>query len=219
MTSNIQHVYTDQNQDIAERNQLVANLEEFDGIQEPAVLEAMRKVPRHWFVPPALRGEAYANYPLPIGHGQTISQPYMVARAAELLRLSGDERVLEVGGGSGYQAAVLSHLAREVFALEQDARLVESALRTVRALDRPGLTLVEGDGKRGWPEHAPFDRILVSCAARDAEPAWLEQLRPGGLLVFPLQDGPTQWMERWRRGEKGWDFRQKILPVKFVPLL
>jgi protein-L-isoaspartate(D-aspartate) O-methyltransferase len=217
--SNIQNVYTDEKLDIAKRYQLVTDLEENDGIQEPAVLEALRRVPRHWFVPTELQHEAYENRALSIGHNQTISQPYIVARAAELLRLSGDERVLEVGGGSGYQAAVLSFLAREVFAIEREPRLVESALTSLRALDRSGLKIAAGDGKQGWSEHAPFDRILVSCAARDAEPAWLEQLRPGGLLVFPLQDGSYQWLERWRRGEKGWDFRQKILPVKFVPLL
>jgi protein-L-isoaspartate(D-aspartate) O-methyltransferase len=219
MAGNIQNVYTDEEQDISERNQLVSDLEEIEGIQEPSVLQALRSVPRHWFVPADLRVDAYRNHPLPIGFGQTISQPYMVARAAELLRLSGDERVLEIGGGSGYQAAVLSFLAREVFAIEQDARLVERAVPAARAAGCERLSFQTGDGKLGWPSKAPFDRILVSCAARDAEPAWLEQLRPGGLLVFPLQDGQSQWMERWRRGETGWDFRQKILPVKFVPLL
>lgn len=218
--SNIQNVYTDEKSDKEERNQLVELVSRQEGIQDPAVLEALKSTPRHWFVPPAQRPYAYENRALPIGGGQTISQPYIVALAADLLDLRGTERVLEIGGGSGYQAAVLAKLAREVFAVEQDPTLCQNAAEVLRALGSSNVHLRVGDGKAGWPERAPFDRILVSCAAPQCESAWEAQLAPGGILVFPREYRPReQWMERWVRGEKGWASREKILPVQFVPLL
>ncbi len=219
MSSNIQKVYTDSDSEIFLRNQLVDHLFESDGIQEPGVLRAMADVPRHWFVPAELQNKAYENIPLPIGHDQTISQPFIVARCAELLRLRGGERVLEVGGGSGYQAAVLSCLAGEVTAIEQNGELCDRANEVAKKLGRTNLTFLQGDGKQGWSDGAPYDRILVSCAALDCEPSWEKQLRPGGFLVFPRQVGSDQWLERWIRGKEGWFARERVLPVKFVPLL
>lgn len=160
MTSNIQKVYTDTDQHISLRNQLVDVLFEADGIQEPGVLRAMADVPRHWFVPADLQDKAYENIPLPIGHEQTISQPFIVARCAELLRLRGSERVLEIGGGSGYQAAVLARLAADVVAVEQEEALCTRATEVAAHLGRENLHFVQGDGKQGWPDGAPYDRKI-----------------------------------------------------------
>ncbi len=219
MSSNIQKVYTDSDHHISLRNQLVDELFESDGIQEPGVLRAMADVPRHWFVPEDLQEKAYENIPLPIGYGQTISQPFIVARCAELLRLRGSERVLEIGGGSGYQAAVLACMSAEVVTIEQSPELYARATEVITKLGSDNLRILHGDGKQGWPDGAPYDRILISCAALDCEPAWERQLRPGGLLVFPRQVGKDQWLERWIRGKEGWFARERVLPVKFVPLL
>lgn len=219
MTSNIQKVYSDTPEDISKRKQLVSLLSEEDGIHDTKVLAAMQSVPRHWFVPAMYQARAYENIPLPIGHGQTISQPFIVAYAAQVLRLTGKESVLEIGGGGGYQVAVLGVLADSVVAVEQQEELVDSAREVISQMGLRNVRLVLGDGKQGWLEGAPYDRILVSCAARDVPPAWERQLRPGGVLVFPHEQADGQWMERWVRGEEGWTHREKLLAVKFVPLL
>lgn len=189
-------------------------------ISDPAVLAAMGAVPREAFVEPSQRGEAYADRPLPIGHGQTISQPYIVALMAQLLELGPGDRVLEVGSGCGYAAAVLSHLATEVYAIEVIAPLAEAAAERLARLGYPGVHVRAGDGTLGWPEAAPFDAILVSAAGPIAPPSLVAQLAPGGRLVLPLgPSGGNQRLIRLRRGRDGApDVREDLGPVAFVPL-
>jgi len=194
------------------REQLVAR-----GIRDPRVLAVMGRVPRHELVPERARGEAYEDGPLPIGEGQTISQPYIVAAMSEAAALKGDERVLEVGTGSGYQAAVLSALAREVYTIELEPVL---AARAKRDLERLGCTNVHtrtGDGYRGWPEAAPFDAILVTAAPDHVPPDLLEQLKVGGRLVIPVGGGYDQELWLYTKTERGVE-RKHLMPVRFVPL-
>src|SRR5262245_12586230 len=155
-------------------------------IKNPRVLDAMRAVPRHLFVPDAERREAYGDFPLPIGHEQTISQPYIVAFMTEALEVGAGDRVLEIGTGSGYQAAVLSTLAREVYTIEIVAPLAERARDTLAALGYQNVRVRTGNGYLGWPEHAPYDRIMVTAAPDAIPPALLQQLKVGGLMAMPL---------------------------------
>jgi protein-L-isoaspartate(D-aspartate) O-methyltransferase len=194
------------------REQLVAR-----GIRDARVLEAMGRVPRHELVPEGVRGEAYEDGPLPIGQGQTISQPYIVAAMSEAAALSGSERVLEVGTGSGYQAAVLSALAREVYTIELEPEL---AARAKRDLARIGCTNVHtrtGDGYRGWPEAAPFDAILVTAAPDHVPPDLIAQLATGGRLVIPVGGSFDQDLWLYTKTAQGVE-RKHLLPVRFVPL-
>jgi protein-L-isoaspartate(D-aspartate) O-methyltransferase len=169
------------------------------GIADARVLIAMGQVPRHVFVEPSLAGEAYADRPLPIGHGQTISQPYMVARATELAAPRERDRVLEVGAGCGYQAAVLSWLAREVYAIEVVPGLATRAAETLRALGIANVRLESFDGGGGWPEHAPFDAIIVSAGAPRVPPMLVDQLADGGRLVIPVGTHDDQVLSVVRR--------------------
>lgn len=162
------------------------------GIRDERVLAAMRKVPRHMFMPEFSRDSAYADMALPIGQDQTISQPYMVAVMTELLRMEGNERVLEIGTGSGYQAAVLAELAAEVFTVERIPALAESAAHTLAALNYQKVTVLTADGTLGAPEHAPFDRIIVTAAAPEIPQPLLDQLADGGILVAPVGDRFSQ---------------------------
>ena len=182
------------------------------------VMEAMGRVPRHEFVPAEIREYAYADTPLPIGRGQTISQPYIVAFMAEALRLHGGERVLEVGSGSGYAAAVLSLLAKEVYGIELEAELYERSVATVGALGYANVHLRHGDGFAGWPEKAPFDAILLSCAAEDIPPPLWEQLAPGGRFLYPR--GPAGGFQELVLVTKTSDGprQQRLAPVQFVPM-
>ena len=194
------------------REQLVAR-----GIRDARVLDAMGRVPRHELVPEAERADAYADGPLPIGEGQTISQPYIVAAMSEAAALSGGERVLEVGTGSGYQAAVLSALAAEVYTIELEPEL---AARAKRDLERLGCTNVHtrtGDGYRGWPDAAPFDAILVTAAPEQVPPPLLEQLKIGGRLVIPVGASHDQELWLYTKSERGVE-RRHLMPVRFVPL-
>jgi len=194
------------------REQLVAR-----GIRDPRVLDAMGRVPRHELVPAEERDDAYQDGPLPIGEGQTISQPYIVAAMSEAAALSGRERVLEVGTGSGYQAAVLSQLAAEVYTIELEPAL---AARAKRDLERLGCTNVHtrtGDGYRGWPEAAPFDAILVTAAPEEVPPALLEQLSVGGRLVIPFGSRADQDLWLYTKTAHGVE-RKHLFPVRFVPL-
>lgn len=200
------------------RERMVREQIEARGVTDPRVLDAMRRVPRHLFVPPDYRDLAYSDGPLPIGHGQTISQPYIVAYMTALLRLKGDEKVLEIGTGSGYQAAVLAHLAREVHTVERIPALAEQARRRLEALGLTNVTVHISDGTLGLPELAPFDAILVTAAAPKVPQSLLDQLADGGRLVIPVGSRGVQYLERWLRF--GDEFRRQVLdPVAFVPLI
>jgi protein-L-isoaspartate(D-aspartate) O-methyltransferase len=156
------------------------------GIRDERVLEAMAVVPRHLFVPPEQRARAYADDPLPIGEGQTISQPFIVAEMTAALRLTGTEKVLEIGTGSGYQTAILAKLCRRVITVERIPSLAAAAAGRLRKLGCSNVEYVTGDGTLGSPEHAPFDRILSAAASPAVPPPWMEQLAEGGILVLPL---------------------------------
>ena len=187
-------------------------------IHDPRVMEAMAAVPRDLFVPQDLRGEAWENAPLPIPAGQTISQPLVVARMCELLELQPTDRVLDVGTGSGYQAAVLGQLAAHVWSVERHPELSEHALVDLSAAGTDNVTLVVGDGSVGLPEQAPFDAINVAAAAWERVPAALEeQLTVGGRLVAPV-DGAGQRLVRVRRLQDRFE-RRWLEPVRFVPLV
>ncbi len=194
--------------------------EQFIGrdISDKRVLDVMRKVPRHLFVPEEHRELAYSDCPLPIGHNQTISQPYIVALMTQMLELKGDEIVLEIGTGSGYQAAVLSLLSRGVYTIERYEILAQQALKSINQLDIKNITLKVGDGTLGWPEHAPYDAILTTAAAPKVPQPLLDQLADGGRLVIPVGGRIGQYLERWfREGDK---FRhEQTVAVAFVPLL
>jgi protein-L-isoaspartate(D-aspartate) O-methyltransferase len=195
---------------------MVSTQIEARGVTDSRVLAAMREVPRHEFVPESMREEAYRDQPLPIGHGQTISQPYVVAVMSELAQLEPGQRVLEVGTGSGYQAAVLAELAAEVYTIEILEPLASAAARTLRRLGCESVRSRHGDGYRGWPEAAPFDAIVVTAAAPRVPPALLEQLRIGGRLVIPVGER-SQELEVHTRTPQGVEVR-RVLPVRFVPM-
>jgi len=192
------------------------------GVADARVLAAMRAVPREAFVPEALREQACADRPLPIGADQTISQPYIVARMAEALQLRGGERVLEIGTGSGYAAAVLARLAAEVHTVERIAMLAERAQRTLAALQVDRVQVHVGDGTLGWPAAAPYDAIVVTAAGPRVPPALRAQLAPGGRLVMPV--GETRyWQELLRltrgRDDDSPDAQERLGAVAFVPLV
>ncbi|HFC98501.1 MAG TPA: protein-L-isoaspartate(D-aspartate) O-methyltransferase [Thermosulfurimonas dismutans] len=200
------------------RERMVAQQIAARGITDQRVLEAMRKVPRHLFVEEALRDQAYADYPLPIGEGQTISQPYIVALMTEALELKGEEKVLEVGTGSGYQTAILAELARWVYSIERHSRLLERARRVLEALGYRNIFLRVGDGTKGWPEAAPFEAIIVTAAGPKVPEPLLEQLAEGGRLVMPVGDEYSQYLVKVvKRG--GTFHRQVLEPVRFVKLV
>jgi len=189
------------------------------GVKDERVLEAMRRVRRHEFVPPPRRHEAYDDNPLPIGFGQTISQPYIVAWMSELLRLRPEDTVLEVGAGCGYQTAVLARLCRHVYALERIPELCEIARENLRRAGAENVSLVCADGHEGRPEHAPYARILVAAAAQGVPRALMEQLAPQGRLVIPLGSREGQEMTVVRRNPDGSFERDYVGSVAFVPLL
>jgi protein-L-isoaspartate(D-aspartate) O-methyltransferase len=187
------------------------------GVTDPRVLDAMRAVPRERFVPPELASRAYEDNPLPIGEGQTISQPYIVAYMTELLEVAPEHRVLEIGTGSGYQAAVLAHLARAVYTIEIVPSLAQQAATVLSELNYGNVHVRQGDGYRGWPEEAPFDRIMVTAAPAEVPQPLIDQLAVGGRLVVPVggQD-ETQWMTVVEKTGEGLVERRTIA-VRFVP--
>ncbi|MBP1694176.1 MAG: pcm [Chloroflexi bacterium] len=187
-------------------------------IRDARVLQAMRDVPRHRFVQPEHATYAYADGPLPIGLGQTISQPYIVALMTQLLRLTGKEKVLEIGTGSGYQAAVLASLAREVHTVERYPELANRATRILAELGYNNITVHIGDGSLGLPGLAPFDAIMVTAAAPRAPQALLDQLEPTGKLVIPVGGRGAQYLEVWEKQADEWNC-ETVLPVAFVPLV
>jgi len=200
-----------------ERMQMVKEQIEARGVRDERVLEAMRTVPRHLFIPLENHQWAYSDAPLAIGHGQTISQPYIVALMTELLELEGDECVLDVGTGSGYQAAVLAGLVPEVHSVEVIPELAEKAARTLTRLGYLNVHVHQGDGSCGWLENAPYAGIVVGAAAPVVPAPLLEQLDEGGRLVLPVGSSGFQQLEVWTcQGQK---YRREInLPVSFVPL-
>lgn len=183
------------------------------------VLDALDKVPRQAFVPEEQRRHAYANRPLPIGHGQTISQPFIVALMTDFLRLPADGRVLEIGTGSGYQAAILSLLAKQVFSIEIVPELAETAAERLKRLGYGNVEVKVGDGYFGWPDKAPFDAIIVTAAPTQIPPPLVEQLKPGGRLVIPVGGQfLAQYLVLVEKGVDGKITTRETLPVKFVPL-
>jgi protein-L-isoaspartate(D-aspartate) O-methyltransferase len=185
------------------------------GIGDERVLRAMGEVPRELFVPEDLRHDAYRDGALPIGEGQTISQPWIVACMALLIEPTGSERVLEVGTGSGYGAAVISRCVREVVSIERHAALAERAARLLAQLGYPNVEVRPGDGSLGAPDRAPFDAIVVTAAAEREPPAALrDQLRPGGVLVIPVRRADGEYLMRFRGEDE-----ERLVPVRFVPLV
>jgi protein-L-isoaspartate(D-aspartate) O-methyltransferase len=199
------------------RTRMVKNQLEKRAIRSQPVLEAMRLIPRHLFVPPDERYAAYEDRPLLIGECQTISQPYIVALMSQLLQLQGEERVLEIGTGSGYQAAVLAHLAAEVYSVEKHKSLAGRAAKTLKDLKYDNVHIRCADGSLGWPEHAPYQGILVTAAAPSVPQPLLEQLDVGGKLVLPVGGRLGQNLQVWRRHASGYT-HDDIVPVAFVPL-
>jgi len=187
------------------------------GVTDERVLKAMGKVERHLFVPLTHRHLSYEDYPLPIGEGQTISQPYIVALMTELLELKGEEKVLEIGTGSGYQAAILAELAKEVYTVEILEPLADRSQKLLKELGYKNIKVKHGDGFLGWPEHAPFDAIIVTCAPEKIPPALVEQLAEGGRLVIPV--GAHYQELKQLKKIKGEIVSKNIIPVRFVPML
>lgn len=207
---------------IEARHELVRRIESRerpwgDRTWSPRVLDAMRRVPRHLFMPGASLAAAYRDEPNPIGYGQTISQPTIVAFMSNALQLRGDERVLEIGTGSGYQAAVLALLCREVYSIELVEPLGRAAAGRLAALGYANVHVRIGDGYAGWPEHAPFDRIILTAAPPDLPPALVAQLRMGGIIVAPIGID-LQMLVRWVKGPDGMR-EQELGGVRFVPMV
>lgn len=186
---------------------------------DPRVMRALESVPRDAFVPPEIRELAFANGPLPIGQGQTISQPYIVALMTDLLETQPSQTLLEIGTGSGYQAAILAQLVRQVYSLEIIPALAIQAADLLTSLGYDNVEVRTGDGHLGWPEHAPYDGIIVTAAATHLPPALLEQLKPGGRLVLPVgQPSMAQQLKLLEKDLKGKITARKILDVVFVPM-
>jgi protein-L-isoaspartate(D-aspartate) O-methyltransferase len=190
----------------------------YRGVRDPRVLAVMGRVPRHEFMPEALRTQAYGDHAMPIGEGQTISQPYMVALMTELLALTGNERVLEIGTGSGYQAAVLAELCQKVFTVERVKTLADKARATLDRLGYTNVAMKVFDGTYGWKEMAPFDAIIVTAAAPKVPDALLEQLKEGGRLVIPVGERYSQVLLRVAKSASGVTTTTSV-PCMFVPLI
>ncbi len=202
----------------AEREEMVERHIAARGITDARLLEAMRSVPRHRFVPAQWQASAYADGPLPIGIGQTISQSYVVARMTELLRLQPTDRIFELGTGSGYQAAVASRLCAHVWTVEIQPTLAERARRTLHDLGYDNVTVRAGDGFRGWPEEAPFDAMLITAAVLELPEDLLKQLKPGGRAILPLGEPlAVQDLVLIEKQADGGVVTRKVFPVRFVP--
>jgi protein-L-isoaspartate(D-aspartate) O-methyltransferase len=199
-----------------ERESMVEKQIETRGVKDKLVLAAMRKVPRHRFVPEKWRDQAYADEPLPIGEGQTISQPYIVALMTELLNMKGGEKILEIGTGSGYQAAVLAEIAKEVYTIEIICPLAQRAESTLKELGYDNVTVRCADGYQGWKEHAPFDGVIVTAAPDHIPQPLVDQLKVGGRLVIPVGDVFQELMvvTKTETGIR----KTNVIPVRFVPM-
>lgn len=200
------------------RRQMVEKQLKNRNITDQRVLEAMAKVPRHKFVPKEVKSSAYADHPLSIGHNQTISQPYVVALMCQLLELTGNEKVLDIGAGSGYQSAVLSHLAKKVIAVEVIPELAESAQKKLEKLGYNNVKVIINDGRKGAADHAPFDGIKSAAASKDIPKAWKKQLKIGGRIVLPLKEILGQKLVRITKTESGFE-KEDFGGVMFVPLV
>ena len=202
------------------REAMVKTQIESRGVKDEDILSVMQDVPRHLFIDESLWPKAYSDGPLPIGHGQTISQPYIVAFMTELLRPDTHHMVLEIGAGSGYQAAVLAKLVHHVYTIEIVPELGRNAKAALKRLGYDNISVRVGDGYKGWPEEEPFDRIIVTAAPEKVPEALLDQLKPGGRMVLPV--GPRWWgqdllvIEKNKRGKV---VRKNIIPVRFVPMV
>jgi protein-L-isoaspartate(D-aspartate) O-methyltransferase len=203
--------------DAARRARMVESQIVARGVRDLRVLEAMREVPRHLFVDASQRSEAYEDHPLPIAGHQTISQPYIVALMTELLDVQPGEAVLEIGTGSGYQSAVLAKLARQVYSIEIVPELAREAADRLKRLGYTNVAVREGDGYRGWPEHAPFDAIIVTATPERIPEPLLDQLAPNGRMVIPV-GGFFQELKVFRKDAAGKVSEKDVLPVRFVPM-
>ncbi|MGE4246021.1 MAG: protein-L-isoaspartate(D-aspartate) O-methyltransferase [Parvibaculaceae bacterium] len=189
------------------------------GVRDRRVLESIERVPREMFLPPELAAEAYADHALPIACGQTISQPFVVAFMTDRMKLDDRMKVLEIGTGSGYQTAILSKLCRRVYTIERYRTLLRAAEERFRELRLANITTLAGDGMKGWPAQAPFERIIVTAAAKEIPEALLEQLAVGGIMIIPVDvSDDRQELKRVTRDEKGYEF-ESLMPVRFVPLV
>ena len=202
-----------------ERESMVSRQIAARGVKDKKVLSAMRQVPRHLLVPPKYRKGAYGDHPVPIGYGQTISQPYIVAYMTEILGLKGGEKVLEIGTGSGYQAAILSEITTNVYTMEIIHELAESAVRSLAELGYNQVHVREGDGYYGWESEAPWDAIIVTAAAEHIPPLLVKQLKPGAKMCIPVgsQFG-VQYLLLVEKDENGKVTTRNLMPVRFVPL-
>jgi len=209
---------SDKSERIDERVEMVSTQIQRRGITNPRVLKAMSEVPRHLFVPAQFSKEVYSDWPLPIGEGQTISQPYIVAFMTELMKLTGKEKVLEVGTGSGYQAAVLSCLAEKVYTIERHEPLAKRANEVLAEIGCSNIHVRVGDGTEGWPEEAPFDAIMVTAAAEEIPQSLKDQLKDGGRIVAPLGGAFSQMLTVLERKHKKW-IEKPICGCVFVPLI
>ena len=204
----------------AERDAMVERQIESRGIREPTILEAFRSVPREEFLADEYRDIAYGDHPIPIEAGQTISQPYIVALMIHAAEIKCGDRVLEVGAGSGYAAAVMSRIAGEVIAMERQAELVAVAQERMQRLGYDNVRIVEGDGTRGWPGEAPYEAILAAASGSHVPPAWVEQLTDGGRIVMPVGDpGWVQKLVKVTKGPAGKLITEDLGAVRFVPLI
>ena len=201
----------------AERQEMVELQIKRRGIRDKRVLEAMLKVPRHLFVPEQMKELAYGDEPLPIGEGQTISQPYIVAYMTETLKLTGREKVLEIGTGSGYQTAILAELAREVYTVELIPELSRRAQKVLSELGFQNIHFLVGDGTRGWPENAPYEAILVSAAPATVPRSLIDQLKDNGRMIIPVGTD-YQELVLIRKIMDGWE-EERLIGVRFVPLV
>ena len=201
----------------AERTAMLATLRPH-GLRDERILAAMAAVPRHHFIPEAFRSErAYGDHPLPIGHAQTISQPFVVAYMTAKMKLQPDERILEIGTGSGYQAAVLAELGLEVYSIEIVPELAAHARSALTTAGYPAVQVRTGDGYQGWPEHAPFDAIIVTCAPEQVPPVLVDQLRDGGRMILPLGRSRQRLIILRKQGPR--IIHEEDIPVRFVPMV
>ncbi len=191
---------------------------QLSGIRDQRVLDAMSRVPRHRFVDPALWPQAYSDYPLPIGEGETISQPYMVALMTESLKLNGGEKILEIGTGSGYQTAILAQFSSHIFSVERELGLVQRAKGILSDLGYENMVIRVGDGSKGWSQFSPYDRILVTASAPRIPPSLIEQLSDNGLMVIPVGERDHQILQVLEKSE-GKVFVNDICGCSFVPLV